>query len=255
MKLPDFSHNKEFNDLREKMRAQYVRLASTDPEWERFIFQLEQEGIDLPITEVGIQGDGTFEYRGQRVIVYIRDQMAHVLEQGKGYKYHLVQCRTLEHMRSRQRYDRYVVTNRKDGNFVVNIMGKNKYGRTQQSLETTLDVCKNCTNELKLSPQGFDLRKYFASKTSSIDFVPKHSEYTAPLPGAKDWSFSSHTERAPKSLRQEPVLQRPLPPEDQAPPKRSVRPDYESIFITLFENALEDAVSSSDDGSPFVPVE
>lgn len=182
MKLPDFYLHAAFNELRKKMRADLIELVQEDSEWKRLSIQLEQEGIDVDFGEVKIQGDSTFEYKGQKVIVYIRDQYDFVLEK-REYKFHLAQCDTLDSMQRKQRGKRYVVTNRKDGKFVVNIISKKASGKSAESKEMQMKVCKNCISTLGLAvtPESFSIEEFFRKYTSQIKRVPTHTEKTAPL--------------------------------------------------------------------------
>ena len=181
MKLPDFTLHTGLNELRRKMGADLIELVQEDSEWKRLSLQLENEGIDVAFDEVEIQKDFTFEYQGQKVVVYIRDQHAHVLERGGEYKFHIAQCYTLETMRQKNRDNRYVVTNRKDGKFVVNIIRKGS--TSAESREMPMKVCKNCISTLCLgvTPDTFSLEAFFAKYSSQIKRVPKHTEKTAPL--------------------------------------------------------------------------
>lgn len=182
MRLPDFSNDIGLNDLRSQMGARYIEIELEDSEWQRLIIQLEQYGIDVPFSEVKIQPDRTFEYKGQRVIVYIRDQHTHIVERSGGYKFHLSHCRTLTDMCSKNRYSRYVVTNRKDGKFIVNLISKNSKS-SKENLELELSVCRNCLNELSITvtPSKFSLTEFFDTYQSQIKQLPKYSDRTAPI--------------------------------------------------------------------------
>ncbi len=181
MKLPDFTSHSGFNELRKKMGAELIEVLQEDPEWTRLSIQLGQEGVDVGIDEVELQPDSTFEYKGQKVIVYIRDQQASVLERGREYKFHIAQCDTLDEMHRKKRSSRYVVTNRKDGKFVVNVVGKSAV--LTRSEERSMKVCKNCISTLGLgtTPDKFSIEEFFRKYASKIKRVPVHNERTAPL--------------------------------------------------------------------------
>lgn len=181
MKLPDFTTHRGLNELRSKMGAEMITYIIFDPEWERISVQLENEGIDVAVDDVEIEVDGSFTYRGRRVIVYIRDQKESVWVKGS-YKYHLAQCTTLEDMLSRGRYKRYVVTNRSDGMFVTNLLDS-RSNVLSAKLVRRLDVCKNCLTKLMLpvAPSNFDLNAFFRRQKSQITKMPEHTDRTAPL--------------------------------------------------------------------------
>jgi hypothetical protein len=103
--------------IRIQMNAPLIK--HNPPDWETtipsdIIKKLGGKGADVPFEDVVVTPNGTFEYMGRKVLLYIRDQF------GYRYKFHIMDCSTLKHMRSQNRYERYVVTERRDGFFVVN---------------------------------------------------------------------------------------------------------------------------------------
>lgn len=187
MRLPDFNFHPGLNELRRKMGAALIEVSQEDPEWTRLSIKLEQEGIDVSFDEVEVQDDFTFEYRGQKVVVYIRDQNSAVMDRGGEYKFHVAQCRTLDSMQQKNRHGRYVVTNRKDGMFVVNII---RTGASPIATEMEMRICKNCLSTLGLpgDPNKFSLIGFFAKNSSQIKKVPRHNEMTAPINAyTHDW--------------------------------------------------------------------
>ena len=79
MKLPDFIKATHLNQLRGKMNAKLIDLSTV--KWNSFdsdelLIKLNSvEGIIVEdISEISFAEDGTFEYKGQKVLVYIRDQ-------------------------------------------------------------------------------------------------------------------------------------------------------------------------------------
>lgn len=187
MKLPDFTRHAGFNELRRKMGADLIELVREDLQWKQLCIQLENEGIDVSVKDVQIQLDGTFEYKGQKVVVYIRDQHVFHLNRGSGYKFHLAQCSTLTQMQREGRYGRYVVTNRKDGKFIVNLIRKDSH-EPPERIERALSVCKNCLSmlDLHVRPEEFSLKKFFQTKTSRITALPRHNEVSAPINTYRD---------------------------------------------------------------------
>lgn len=198
MNLPDFLLHTGLNDLREEMGAELITI-NRDLEWERLIIQLQHEGIDVSIDDVEITDDKTFEYKGQKVIVYIRDQSASILASGKGYKFHLAHCATLEKMSQEGRYHRYVVTTRDDGKFLVNII---ESGRDPLESLQSMRVCINCIRTLHLftTPANFDLKVFFEKYSSRITKTPKHTDISAPLNDyPADWDRISRQQREIKN--------------------------------------------------------
>lgn len=183
MKLPDFLEHAGLNALRRSMGAELrTNLTLDSRDWERTKI-LETQGIELTqgtgLEEVNILPDGSFEYEGEKVVVYIRDQYERFFE--KGYKFHLAECRTLTDMLQKGRSKRYVVTNRKDGKFIVNLT--NGEVLTKKGLELELLVCVNCISKLRLNKttKTFSLLEFFQSANSKIHNKPLHDEHTAPV--------------------------------------------------------------------------
>lgn len=199
MKLPNFLRYERLTELRNKMGAELVswssmrRWSQFDPdEWRR----LQSLGIEVPLEDVVPADDGTLEYRGQKVVLYIRDQrisMKYKGTPGGGYRYHVADCHTLKKMREHGRYERYVVSTRKDGKFVVNTFNYDQI--VEKDVEKEIPVCKNCLKELNYKGygsaatsekkdqtwKGFNLIEYFNKYSTKIWTFPKHSEHTAPL--------------------------------------------------------------------------
>ena len=80
MKLIDFSRIDSWNLLREKIGAEYIEWDS-NARWqgidkEKFLKQLStQEGIEVCYEELVICEDSTFELEGQKVLVYINQNI------------------------------------------------------------------------------------------------------------------------------------------------------------------------------------
>ena len=74
-----------------------------------------ERGINVGLPEVEANAGALLEYQGHQVVLYIPDQgwrVEDVLADGsKGRKVHVANCVTLEEMRQKGRYERYVVRN------------------------------------------------------------------------------------------------------------------------------------------------
>ena len=154
MKLVDFINDKELNELRRKMRAEIHPYSSPPPRTTitpEEVEALATKGIDIPLTDVGVLNDGTFTYKGRRVVVYIRD-VASYRDDYSLPKFHLAMCDTLLTMKSEGRYEkRYVVATREDGFFRIQIIKNNN---VISSTDEGLIVCQNCLHGLHY--KGFD---------------------------------------------------------------------------------------------------
>ena len=157
--------------------------------------QLE-EGIEVDLSEVGVTDNGLFIYRGRQVLLYIQDHGRRVqdaLDDGdSGRRFHVAYCRTLEDMRSKGRYERYVATNDLSGEFYI--AGYDYDSREPINGKTRLKVCKNCLSKLNYRRAGrtrdqivaeFDLKAFFATYQSSFPHMPSRragqfdGQYTA----------------------------------------------------------------------------
>ena len=189
MRLPDFKQHDLLNQLRLQMNAQLVNW-SEGGIWNSIDIDeiLETTGHDISPEELAVARDGTLEYEGRKVVVYIRDQLV----QYKPYKFHVADCKTLTQMRLNNRYDRYVVSNRTDGTFTIN---STEQGRiVEKGVNEKLSICWNCL--IRLNYRGFEesnqqtrnwilksfkLDEFFQKYPSQIKNVPSHTDVTAPV--------------------------------------------------------------------------
>jgi len=210
MKLSNFSQDKLLDELRGKIGA---NMSKSWPayEWKGIGHDIleglkEKAGIEVPIGEIITSDDGTLEYKGRKIIVYIRDQHYHPHYGEREYKFHIADCRTLDNMRGMNRYeDRYVVTQNIEGTFLVNIIqGKILI---QEMVEKELKVCKNCLNILhyKGYPRNketvyreFNPQEFFKRYSTEIIDLPKRDEHTAPID-----KYSDHMSEISKRFREE----------------------------------------------------
>lgn len=118
-------------------------------------------GIEIPLGDVDVSVGGLLAYRGEQVLLYIKDtgSTLDVLrnEPHKSRRFHVADCETLESMRKQGRFERYVVTNRMDGYFLVDWRDLD-IGRTGET-EAALCVCRNCLKLLNWrgyeNPEGW----------------------------------------------------------------------------------------------------
>jgi len=193
MKLPDFLTDHELNELRKVMRAELggYQPASLSILTAEEIEQLQTEGIEIPIDTVQVLNDGTYVYKGRRVVVHIRD----IEEYGDRYslpRFHLAMCSTLGQMIEHGRYQkRYVVSTRDDGRFRIHRIRNGNI----KKLEEPLDVCQNCLEELhyenfslqmsaskrKMAVQKFSLKTFFDEfGRTCVWATPRYDDKHAP---------------------------------------------------------------------------
>ena len=204
MRLPDFSNHVRLNDLRQQMGAELISWNSGG-DWEPIDIDglLVTTGIDIPPDEIEYAPDGTLEYEGRKVVVYIRDQYVldsyELVDPEQLCKFHVADCSTLKTMRSQNRYDRYVVATRTDGKFIVNFLVGGRIHDKGEGIECRLYVCKNCLKKLnyknyRRTPkkeeirESFDLKAFFEIYGSQIISKPTDTDKTAPVNEySSDW--------------------------------------------------------------------
>jgi hypothetical protein len=161
------------------------------------IDKLSRAGIEIPLEDVRVLDDGTLAYKDSRVLLYIRDVTLY--HGGRSQerslpRFHVSNCRTLQDMRDKNRFARYVVATRDDGRFDLNIAvsGSGKLLPRQEQL----NVCQNCLTKLSFdgfrsdwtypkkseSVVHFSLQRFFALYPKSLHVkTPSHTDRTAPL--------------------------------------------------------------------------
>lgn len=195
MRLPDFLQAADLNALRQAMGATLSASFRMTQVYKPIALpeigeRLRNDGIDVGFDELKVLKDGTLSYQGHRVILYIRD-VGNYAERKSLPKYHLAYCRTLDEMRKYGKSSKFVVANRDDGKFVVNITGDKL-----RSQIAKLDICQNCLAKIAWKGfrmdlgkaerlqfvQMFSLQAFFATYPRDLIAVkPDHTSDTAPL--------------------------------------------------------------------------
>ncbi len=155
-----------------------------------------QRGKEIPaLGEVESRG-GLLTHKGEQVALYIKDTrqgkyiLLHYPEEAR--RFHVAECQTIREMRSKGRFERYVVTTRQDGKFFVEAIDSDK------EFEALLHVCKNCLTHLDWkgyarsrsdkSWRGFSLQDFFAEFTTFFSSKPRYTDRTAPPGGyTREW--------------------------------------------------------------------
>lgn len=210
MKLVDFLLSDHLNGLRAEMGAPLCSSYTTHKPYKVIelpvVERLREGGVDVNLDEVKRLPDGTMEYRGYRVLLYIRD-VANYSGQETLPKYHLSYCATLEKMQRDRRFARYVVANRDDGTFLVNLISQERQAKLLK-----LAVCQFCLGNLGwkgfsslisrpdrlAAVNAFTLAEFFqAYPKDLISIRPEHTTDTAPLNDyTRDWGdVSERTKR------------------------------------------------------------
>ena len=149
-------------------------------------------------------------HKGEQVVLYIKDtrQEKYTLfhDPQKSRRFHVAECLTIREMRSKGRFERYVVTTRQDGRFLVEAVDSDR------EFETPLRVCKNCLTQLNWKGYArsksvnlwkeFSLQDFFAEFTTFFSSRPRYTDMTAPRGGyARDWHRWATTLKAERGWR------------------------------------------------------
>ena len=171
------------------------------------------DGFEISVDEVDNE-DGLLSYEGRQVLLYIQDHGPNIetaLEDGaQGKKFHVADCRTLQEMRRKGRFERYVVTNRLDGQFYISGFD----WRTKREREgwTELRVCQNCLKKLNYqgARQGkawsiaktFSIEEFFATYSSFFPHMPSRQAGDAESDVyTEDWAQVAGRYKAEKEFR------------------------------------------------------
>jgi hypothetical protein len=164
-------------------------------------------GITVKRPSVG--PGGLLHHEGEQCVLYIKDTRRPLdtlmNDPFNSVRFHLVNCRTLEEMQQNDRFERYVVSQRMDGKFLVE-GGSNSFGYSTTSdiieIEAKLLPCMNCLRKLQYNSFAyywteeqkeealfdFNLEEFFFSFDSYFHVLPKYSDQTAPQGGRpSDW--------------------------------------------------------------------
>jgi len=129
----------DFNES-EKLELDFKRSELRELE-----IELNTKGREIQLKDIRPAEDGTMEYMGKKVILYMRDQYIYA---NYKYKFHISWCEALEKMKREGRIHRYVVSNRRDGIFIVNEFDEDRK-LVNENVEKSLEVCVWCLGKLK----------------------------------------------------------------------------------------------------------
>jgi 5-methylcytosine-specific restriction endonuclease McrA len=169
-----------------------VTITHVETDW---IIDLETKGIEVGLDDIEITASGLLKYRNEQILLYIKEINSYSYNGNYNLpKFHFYQCRTLNDMQSRGRFDRYVVTQRKTGYFLMD--KKVSYDHYEKDVEEKLNVCKNCLNwynknyRKHYEVEAFDLIEFFEHFTKSpITRTPTYTDKNAPVSGyTADWN-------------------------------------------------------------------
>jgi len=203
------------DDALRRMGAKSVVIAFTDPARPIDPIDIElNKGVTLPDLEDVETHNGLLSYKGRQILLYIQDhggKAQDALDDGqRGNKFHVADCKTLQTMRERGRYERYVVTNRLDGEFFIT--GLDWQTRRPVEGDAHLWVCRNCLKLLNYEGAGygstyqqalnFDIGDFFSTYSSFFVHLPKRRAGNAEEDGyTSDWPQIAARFKADKDFR------------------------------------------------------
>ena len=212
------SLNVDMSGLRravEKIGAETVsfEIGRARPEIPHIDIALSTSGVEISVDEVSKE-HGLLSYEGRQVLLYIQDHGGNIdaaLEDGeRGKKFHVADCRTLWEMRKKGRYDRYVVTNRLDGEFFIS--GFDWQTGEERDGWTRLFVCKNCLKQLNYQgarsgglqelARSFDIEEFFSTYSSFFFHMPTRQAGDRTSDGySEDWAKLAGRYKADRDFR------------------------------------------------------
>lgn len=219
MKIINFNDFLPFRKIREKLEIPHDYKANFEGskaiiealKWE----EIKTKGLDISIEELSVAADGTLEhvdYPGQKMIVYIRDYKGG-FKNSSLPRFHISWCSTLKSMTESGRYNRYVVSQREDGIFLLN---KEVFGKiVETNIEAKLTICQNCLKKLNYNGftnrnitfqnknkiiNNFKVKDFLEKYNTNIILEPEHNENTQPLNIYPDnWNEVSRNYRESKN--------------------------------------------------------
>ena len=172
------------------------------------------EGLEISLDDISYER-GFLSYQGRQVLLYIKDhgsRVAAALEDAKNARrFHVAECKTLQEMRTKKRFDRYFVTNDLGGEF--EITGFDSFTNQKVSGKARLMVCKNCLKKLNYKGfmsgsdvprdviwKNFSIDEFFKQYSSCFKYLPHHAkdddaQYT------EDWSHVSSSIKVERGFK------------------------------------------------------
>lgn len=167
---------------------------------------LGNSGQEVNLSELEVN-DNLLSYKGRQVLLYIPDQGRRIesviLNSQNGTKFHVADCKTLQEMKQKNRFDRYIVTNNLSGIFKISGVDS---GSNEIEIDSQLHVCKNCLSLLnyknyKNDRQVFDrfkISEFFETYSTFFSHFPKFEDKLYGSNYTNDWNLISSKYRESK---------------------------------------------------------
>lgn len=198
MPLPDFAQEISFIRLRQQMGVSSIptlpkvkferktrrrRVVEETDQRDKQLLEKLKSGIEVPGKDIRFD-KGFLTYGGRKIVAYIRDQRMMSYDGTSNYRFHLMDCSTMQNMRAKGRERRYVATQRSDGRFEVNYSQRVFFGSTTSPFSRRGDIrkatlklalCQNCWWELVRrglyhyhDKESFSLKGFFKQHDSGV---------------------------------------------------------------------------------------
>ncbi|WP_417814722.1 HNH endonuclease [Thalassospira alkalitolerans] len=187
-----------------KMGAKAIQWTSMAPKLlPPDIREVLWHSVEVDIADVESGPLGLLTYKGEQILLYIlqshRPEHTLLYEPENSPKFHVAECRTIESMREKGRFDRYVVTTNTSGTFKVEF--EENYPHRKGTVHANLHACKNCMQHLNYKnysrmqkPQRdefvskFNISAFFEEYQPLFKSKPKYTDRTAPPIGySENW--------------------------------------------------------------------
>ena len=190
-----------------KLQHYDLKLKQLDPLSEIIVKLRSGDAVEIELESVEANSGGLLSVEGYQVVLYIQDQGRYVEKtlKGYGYKFHFAECKTIEDMRLKGRYERYHVTTNRSGMFLVT----GQIGNKDIKQHARLKVCKFCLDKINYDNyrnksraeqdqivNNFDISRFFTKYSSYFKELPSRNEGDDALAYGKDW------ERISRSFKQ-----------------------------------------------------
>lgn len=131
------------------------------------ISQIEQEDLiagelEIDVFKLDIQGD-VFAYKGEQLVIHIyetRNELDYVKDDPENnVRFHLTDCQTIDRMKSNNRFERYIGSQNRNGEFKVNVyIDENRKRAESIEITTRLMSCKHCLDQLNYNNYSYSTR-------------------------------------------------------------------------------------------------
>lgn len=174
--------------------------------WENSDIKFDDElsrGIEIAIEDLE-QNQGLLSVRGRQVVLFIPDHGKSfenaVSDPGKGRRFHIADCKTLDDMRNKKRFERYKVTTDLSGLFPI--YGTDGFGQSAEA-DVALHACKNCLKKLNYKgadnswtkcaelSASLDLAEFFSTYSSLFRNLPRQMQEKTKAGYTDDWTSVS----------------------------------------------------------------